>query len=38
MKLRYSLFIDSVDYTDKLLKISSIDKGVRSLGFGYISE
>lgn len=38
MRVRYGLRIGGQDYTDKLISVSSIDMGVRKLGFGYISD
>ena len=38
MKLKYSLRVGGQDYTDRLLSVSSIDTGVKGLGFGYISD
>ena len=38
MKLKYSLIVGGVDYTDRLISVSAIDTGVRDLGFGYVSD
>jgi len=38
VKVKRSIQIGGVDYTDKLISVSDINIGVRDLGIGYISD
>ncbi len=38
MRLKHSFFIENEDFTHALISVSSIDVGVRKLGFGYVSD
>ncbi len=38
MRVKYSLHIDGVDYSDKLIHVSDISVGVKKLGIGFISD